>query len=372
MSQNTNDTGRTKIKMPEFRFDTIDSGEALYNTMFSMFERISNDSIKCRTKAFTLDNNAQISFDHNINMQQSGLEIRVQQSGVDLSEEDISAKYEVTYTDTNSIVFKNVSGSTQSGWLIVSSLPGNLFDQTKFRNRAGDPVVEAGQIAVYCKDNNIYAKNSVGTVMGMTDSQVIMCPPGVVLSFAGAAVPSGFLSCNGAEVSRSTYANLFAAIGTAHGAGDGANTFHLPDYRGRFLRGVDGTASRDPDKTIRTAMAAGGASGNVVGSVQTDDYASHNHTQNSHNHTQNSHNHNQDPHGHDILSNYTGSIGGTRYVNTYDPIQGMSLDDTIIRDTTATNQANTATNNATTATNQATGGNETRPENAYVNYIIKY
>jgi microcystin-dependent protein len=58
-------------------------------------------------------------------------------------------------------------------------------------------------------------------------------PPGVMLPFAGSALPSGFLWCNGAAVSRTTYAALFAAVGTAFGTGDGASTFNLPDLRDR-------------------------------------------------------------------------------------------------------------------------------------------
>lgn len=50
----------------------------------------------------------------------------------------------------------------------------------------------------------------------------------------------GFLLCNGANVSRTTYSKLFAAIGTNFGAGDGGTTFTLPDYRGKFLRGYGG------------------------------------------------------------------------------------------------------------------------------------
>jgi microcystin-dependent protein len=69
-------------------------------------------------------------------------------------------------------------------------------------------------------------------------------------------------------VSRTTYANLFAAIGTAHGSGDGVTTFTLPDYRGRFLRGVDEGAGRDPDAPSRTAPSPGGNSGDAVGSIE--------------------------------------------------------------------------------------------------------
>lgn len=63
-------------------------------------------------------------------------------------------------------------------------------------------------------------------------------PAGTVLTFAGASVPSGWLLCDGAAVSRTTYASLFAAIGTAHGSGDGSTTFNLPDMRGRVPIGV--------------------------------------------------------------------------------------------------------------------------------------
>lgn len=62
---------------------------------------------------------------------------------------------------------------------------------------------------------------------------------GEVCHFAGASVPVGWLKANGAAVSRSTYAALFAAIGTLYGAGDGVNTFNLPDLRGEFMRALD-------------------------------------------------------------------------------------------------------------------------------------
>jgi microcystin-dependent protein len=70
------------------------------------------------------------------------------------------------------------------------------------------------------------------------------------------------------EISRANYANLFAAIGTLHGAGDGTTTFRVPDYRGRFLRGVDQGQGRDPNAGTRTAMASGGATGDDVGTLQ--------------------------------------------------------------------------------------------------------
>jgi microcystin-dependent protein len=102
-------------------------------------------------------------------------------------------------------------------------------------------------------------------------------PIGSLTAFAGSGLPAGWLECNGAPVSRATYSSLFSAIGSAWGSGDGSTTFHLPDLRGRFLRGVSGTATNDPDKATRTAINSGGNTGNNVGSYQDDAFESHSH-----------------------------------------------------------------------------------------------
>lgn len=67
----------------------------------------------------------------------------------------------------------------------------------------------------------------------------ILEPVGVILSYAGATAPSGWLVCDGAEISRTTYAALFALIGTAYGAGNGSTTFNLPNLKGRVPVGLD-------------------------------------------------------------------------------------------------------------------------------------
>lgn len=76
-------------------------------------------------------------------------------------------------------------------------------------------------------------------------------------------VPAGWLKANGATVSRTTYAALFAVIGTTYGAGDGSTTFQLPDYRGYFLRSWDDGRGID--------------SGRVLSSIQSSQNLSHNH-----------------------------------------------------------------------------------------------
>src|SRR5260221_592860 len=105
--------------------------------------------------------------------------------------------------------------------------------------------------------------------------------PGMIFDFAGleSAVPSAFLVCDGRNVSRTTYANLFAAIGTQWGIGDGSTSFNVPDLRGTFTRMVDtttlGTKGYDTDASSRTPIGTGLAA--QVGSFQADQFASHRH-----------------------------------------------------------------------------------------------
>jgi microcystin-dependent protein len=81
------------------------------------------------------------------------------------------------------------------------------------------------------------------------DDAVWNVPTGAILPFGGSSAPTGFLLCNGAAVSRSTYSALYAAIGTAFGAGDGSTTFNLPDLRGRFPCGAESSTDHDLGET---------------------------------------------------------------------------------------------------------------------------
>ncbi len=63
-------------------------------------------------------------------------------------------------------------------------------------------------------------------------------PLGTILAFGGTSAPAGWMLCQGQALSRTTYAKLFAIIGTAFGTGDGSTTFNIPDLRGEFLRGA--------------------------------------------------------------------------------------------------------------------------------------
>lgn len=66
---------------------------------------------------------------------------------------------------------------------------------------------------------------------------------GEIKMFGFSGVPAHCLACDGSAVSRTTYPELFAAIGTTWGAGDGSTTFNIPDLRGYFLRGVGGNSA---------------------------------------------------------------------------------------------------------------------------------
>ena len=63
-------------------------------------------------------------------------------------------------------------------------------------------------------------------------------PAGTIITFGGTSAPTGYLACDGSAVSRTTYADLFAALSTTWGAGNGSSTFNVPDLRGAFLRGT--------------------------------------------------------------------------------------------------------------------------------------
>ena len=93
-----------------------------------------------------------------------------------------------------------------------------------------------------------------------------MVPSGAVLYFAGQTAPAGWLKANGAAVSRTAYAALFAAIGTTYGAGDGSTTFNLPDLRGEFMRGWDD--GRGIDRGRAFGSAQGDAIRNITGEAK--------------------------------------------------------------------------------------------------------
>jgi microcystin-dependent protein len=179
----------------------------------------------------------------------------------------------------------------------------------------------------------------------------ISTPTGVVMPFAGANSPDGWLLCYGQAVSRTDYSGLFSVIGTTYGTGDGSTTFNLPDMRGRIAAGKDdmgGTAaSRLTSTTITSgATTLGNSGGGQTHTLSTTEMPSHTHV--------------QDSHGHQFLGKYGGSTTISSTLSAPGSANVYGLDNSYIGGTTATNQ------------NTGGGGahNNVQPT-IVLNYIIK-
>ena len=196
------------------------------------------------------------------------------------------------WVDTANNLLK-IRNSANNGWLVLGSLTDaahtNNFglatkaspDFTGTVDSAGDivmggtgalklpngttaqrPTAATGQIRFNSTTTEFEGYN--GSAWGGLASGV---PVGTILAHAANTPPTGFLECNGSNISRSTYATLFSAISTTFGVGDGSSTFALPDLRGQFIRGWANTGSTDASR--------------VFGSTQTDQNKNHTHTTDS-------------------------------------------------------------------------------------------
>ena len=81
------------------------------------------------------------------------------------------------------------------------------------------------------------------TKKSTTTSQNTRIPPGAIITYAGAELPKGWFYCDGSEVSRKKYSNLYEVIGEEYGQGDGSTTFNVPDFSMRGLLNVVGPLS---------------------------------------------------------------------------------------------------------------------------------
>ena len=174
-----------------------------------------------------------------------------------------------TGTDVSSYLSIGVNSSGKSYWEVNGGCRNNLLPLSSNNYSLGSSTLQW---------NNVYSKEYYinGTVMGdivthnsseyaksshthtssdITDFPTIptktsdltndsgfltsadRLPTGSYIQFAGSQAPEGFLVCNGGEISRTTYSNLFAVIGTTYGGGDGSTTFNLPNLTDRFLQG---------------------------------------------------------------------------------------------------------------------------------------
>ncbi len=194
-------------------------------------------------------------------------------------------------------------------------------------------------------------------------------PTGSIIQVASTTAPGGFMKANGAVVSRTTYSDLFAVIGTTFGAGDGSTTFALPDLRGEFVRGWDDGRGVDVDR--------------VFGSLQAQSLQSHNHTASSssagdHSHTLSgstdltgSHTHRySDPLTTQSSDTRGTSAGGatTKVFANANGVTGAAGD----HSHTINGTTNTTGAHSHTITVDSAGGLETRPRNIALLYCIKF
>lgn len=301
-----------------------------------------------------------------------------------------SALSDSTTTGLNQIIDtrSSIVRFSNTGLVSLASINGNglTLRTTTIVNATGNPIaiineeltvsaslrILTGTNANYILENNASVTlyydpvSSRARLISTVSTTASSNPTGSVLAYAGTSAPSGFLLCDGSLVSRVVFADLFAAIGTAHGSGDGSTTFNIPDYRGRFLRGVAGASTLDPNKIGRTAMNPGGNVDNNVGSVQGDAFQSHLHSITDPQHTHNA------LINRDIGGTGTPGVFTAAVVNDNRPAYptGATDNDVVFIQPASTGITTTNIANAN-GPNSESSGLETRPVNAYVNFIIK-
>ena len=198
-------------------------------------------------------------------------------------------------------------------------------------------------------EGNAYREISYSQLPSSPYSEVaynaIAIPAGVIVPFGGQVeqIPYGWMLCDGSEVSRTDYANLYNAVGVCWGTGDGSTTFNLPDLRGMFLRGVSGDSNNDPDAAERVVLNDnGGNTGNNVGSYQGD-----------------------------AIRNITGSTQNSAEFH----LNGNTSTGALSTESSGNRNNGTGTGGSLItfdASRVVPVGGDNRPKNVYVNYIIKF
>jgi microcystin-dependent protein len=150
--------------------------------------------------------------------------------------------------------------------------------------------------------------NGTVTATAFVGTGVGVVPAGTITAYAGSSAPSGWLLCDGSAISRTTYDDLFAIIGTAYGVGNGSTTFNVPDIQGNYPRGKNADALGDTggEETIDVS--------------HTHTMTGHTHTGPSHTHTGPSHTHTGPSHTHSM--NHT---HGTHSVSLSSPGNGVTF-----------------------------------------------
>ena len=259
---------------------------------------------------------------------------------------------------------------------VLTELPGQ-GDRVMVEFRAAGAVFVGGFITA-CGEQAGFCKPYAGPISQHAGGVSGSATPG--------EPPRGWLWCAGQAVSRSTYPALYLAIGDTWGAGDGATTFNVPDFRGRDLRGLDNMGGTDAGR-IGAANTLGGTGG--TGTITTSHLPAHTHDLGSHTHTGPSHTHSFSAttgnpsanHTHDMNDVYnqgglygvTNGAGAGNAINNVSTraTAGMSADHTHSVSGTTGSGGTGATGAASGNTGSAGSGSEFLSPYALVHWLIK-
>jgi len=140
----------------------------------------------------------------------------------------------------------------------------------------GDLTLNGNPTTNNMASNKAYVDSQISSIPAATD----LTPAGTIIYSARTTAPPGYIKANGAAVSRTTFADLFAAIGTNFGNGNGSTTFNVPDLRGEFIRGVSDGRSLDAGRAFGSVQgsAFGQHNHGLSGSVSSSSAGSHGHS----------------------------------------------------------------------------------------------
>jgi microcystin-dependent protein len=177
-------------------------------------------------------------------------------------------------------------------------------------------------------------------------------PTGTVMSFAGSSAPTGWLLCDGSAINRTTYANLFTAIGSTYGSGNGSTTFNLPDLRGRTIFGVDNMGGTSANRLTTTGgVSANNTLGATCGAqsitLTTPNLPTHNHTFTGDQSTTSSNSHTHDYQDAYFAESLSGGVGANQRFG----LSANSDNDNSFYFRTSSNTHSTSASNIATSSN---------------------